>query len=236
MSEILWWNLATACRGRCIWKCTQNCPTTNQKWYKLTKRQSTRQLHTQTNHICKQEPARNIEREALSMLHWLKMFHHYCLMRGMSIITDYNLLVAIFKKYVAMLSQKIQWVLLRLHQYSVKVTYKPGPDLFIADWLSRENHKESKDKGYTWHAIECWCQKYLACNWMLMPYRQLQTSQISWWYSIYNKKPHKMITYTSWKIISTEAGQRTKIKFNMWMFNDRGKQQHNYSITQQIKR
>ena len=24
--------------------------------------------------------------------------------------------------------------------------YKPGPDIFIADWLSRHNHVEGKDK------------------------------------------------------------------------------------------
>ena len=24
--------------------------------------------------------------------------------------------------------------------------YKPGPDIFIADWLSRNNHVEGKDK------------------------------------------------------------------------------------------
>ena len=24
--------------------------------------------------------------------------------------------------------------------------YKPGPDLFIADWLSRQSHKENKNE------------------------------------------------------------------------------------------
>ena len=31
----------------------------------------------------------------------------------------------------------------------VKIIYKPGPDLFIADWLSREHHKENKDGEIT---------------------------------------------------------------------------------------
>ena len=35
--------------------------------------------------------------------------------------------------------------LLIMHQYRVRTIYKPGLDLFIADWLSRHNHKENKD-------------------------------------------------------------------------------------------
>ena len=38
--------------------------------------------------------------------------------------------------------------------------YKPGPDIFIADWLSRHNHVEGKDKpmedmGIQVDAIQC---------------------------------------------------------------------------------
>ena len=32
-----------------------------------------------------------------------------------------------------------------MHQYRVRIIYKPGPALFIADWLSRQNYKENKD-------------------------------------------------------------------------------------------
>ena len=63
----------------------------------------------------------------------------------MSKITDHKLLVAIFKKDVATLSQGLQSTVLRIHQYRVRTIYKPEPDLFIADWLSRQNHKEKKD-------------------------------------------------------------------------------------------
>ena len=28
----------------------------------------------------------------------------------------------------------------------MRIIYKPGPDLFITGWLSRQNHKEKKDK------------------------------------------------------------------------------------------
>ena len=36
--------------------------------------------------------------------------------------------------------------MLKFHQYRVQIIYKPGPDIFIADWLSRHNHVEGKDK------------------------------------------------------------------------------------------
>ena len=70
----------------------------------------------------------NIKREALGILHGFEIFHHYCFAREVSIIADHKPLVAIFKKDVATLSQKIQL-----------------PDLFIIDWLSRHNHTQNKD-------------------------------------------------------------------------------------------
>ena len=52
-----------------------------------------------------------------------------------------------FKKDVATLSQCIQCILLKIHQYRVQIIYKPGPKIFIADWLSKHNHTEGKDKA-----------------------------------------------------------------------------------------
>ena len=53
--------------------------------------------------------------------------------------------MAVFKKDVATLSQRIQCILLRIHQLQLRIVYKPGPDLFIADLLSRHYHTENKD-------------------------------------------------------------------------------------------
>ena len=64
---------------------------------------------------------------------------------GKYIIMDHKPLVVIFKKDIAILSQRHQWIL-STHQYRVRVIYKPGPDLFMADWLSQHNHNENKDK------------------------------------------------------------------------------------------
>ena len=51
-----------------------------------------------------------------------------------------------FQKDVAMLLQHIQCILLKIHQYRVQIICKPGPDIFIADWLSKHKHVEGKDK------------------------------------------------------------------------------------------
>ena len=48
---------------------------------------------------------------------------------------------------MATLSQRLQWVLLCIHQYKINILYKPGLQLHIADWLSRFNHNENKDEG-----------------------------------------------------------------------------------------
>ena len=44
------------------------------------------------------------------------------------------------------MSQRIQHIVLKIHQYRVQIIYKPGPDIFIAEWLSRHNHAEGKDQ------------------------------------------------------------------------------------------
>ena len=50
----------------------------------------------------------NIEREALGIPEGLEKCHHYFFVREMSIIADHKPLVAIFKKDVATLSQRLQ--------------------------------------------------------------------------------------------------------------------------------
>ena len=88
----------------------------------------------------------NIERKALGIIHGLEKFHHYCFARKLLIITNHKPLVAIFKKDVVTLLQCIKCILLKIHQYRVQIIYKPGPEIFTADWLSQHNHEEGKDK------------------------------------------------------------------------------------------
>ena len=88
----------------------------------------------------------NIESKVLGILHGLEKFHHYCFGMEVLAITDHKPLVSIFKKDVVTLSQQIQHILLKIHQYRVQIIYKPGPDIFIADWLLWHNHAEGKDQ------------------------------------------------------------------------------------------
>ena len=88
----------------------------------------------------------NIEREALGILYGLRKFYHYCFVREVSIIMDPKPLVTIFKKDVATLSQRLQWIMLRINLYKVGITYKPRPDLFITNILPiHTNHSENKE-------------------------------------------------------------------------------------------
>ena len=52
-----------------------------------------------------------------------------------------------FKKDVATLLQFIWHIPLKIHQYRVQIIYKPGPEIFIADWLLQHNHAGGKDKS-----------------------------------------------------------------------------------------
>ena len=88
----------------------------------------------------------NFKHEALGILQGLEKFHYYCFGREVLVITDHKPLVSMFKKDVATLSQHIQCILLKIHQYRVQIIYKPGPEIFIADWLLRHNHAEGKEK------------------------------------------------------------------------------------------
>ena len=88
----------------------------------------------------------NIKHEALGILHGLEKLHHYCFGREVLIITDHKLFISMLKKDVATLLQHIQCILLKIHPYRVLIIYKPGPKIFIADWLLRHNHVEGKDK------------------------------------------------------------------------------------------
>ena len=90
----------------------------------------------------------NIECEVLGiLLHGLEKFHHYCFGREVLIITDHRPLISMFKKDVATLLQHIQHIMLNIHQYRVQIIYKPGHEIFIADWLLRHNHTEGKEKA-----------------------------------------------------------------------------------------
>ena len=89
----------------------------------------------------------NIERQALGTLHGLEKFHHYCFACEVHVITDHEPLVAIMGRDVATLSHCSQFIVLPIHQYSICILYKPGPELLIACRLPHHSHEENKDRG-----------------------------------------------------------------------------------------
>ena len=87
MSEILSRNPAAVPGDRCIWNQTHSCPTTNQKWYNLSKDKAPDNSILRTITFVSTIPSsaerryRNIERNALGILHGWEKFHHHCFVR-----------------------------------------------------------------------------------------------------------------------------------------------------------
>ena len=52
-------------------------------------------------------------------------------------------------KDVAIINQWFQYIMLHIHQYSVYILYKPGPELYIVGWLSWNNYEECRDQEIT---------------------------------------------------------------------------------------
>ena len=75
----------------------------------------------------------------------LGKFYHYFFVREVGIIRDYKALLAIFKKYIATFPQRIQQILLRIHQYRVSFIYRPWPDL-IHTRLAVQKKPQKKQK------------------------------------------------------------------------------------------
>ena len=104
---------------------------------------------TQLYNVCRRTIQKGTGRtiRTTDILHGLEKFHHYCITLEVSMIMDHKPSVAILKKGAASLSQRKQRILLNIHQYNIRILYKPGPQLFIVDKLSRHN-QETEMKKY----------------------------------------------------------------------------------------
>ena len=113
---------------------------------------SARQCSSLPSHICQENQYsiewwyRKSERGALSILHGLIKFHHYCFWKEVYVITDHKPLVGMITKDVAIISQWLQCFMLCIHLYSLYILYKPGPMLYIVYWLSCNSHVENWDQ------------------------------------------------------------------------------------------
>ena len=86
-----------------------------------------------------------IEKETLGITFACNRFHQYIFGREVTVETDHKPLLAIFAKPLFKSLLRLQKLLLDLQKYDLKVTYKPGSTLFLADHLSRAYPNEAKE-------------------------------------------------------------------------------------------
>ena len=84
-----------------------------------------------------------IEKELLAIVFACERFEQYVYARDLiQVESDHKLLEAIFCKPLHSAPKRLQRMLLRLQKYSLRVTYKKGKDMFLADTLSRAELRE----------------------------------------------------------------------------------------------
>lgn len=86
-----------------------------------------------------------IEKELLAIVYGCEKFHQYVYGKEITIESDHKPLESIFKKPLHQAPMRLQRMLLRLQRYNLKVMYKPGMELYIADALSRAYLHEQKE-------------------------------------------------------------------------------------------
>ena len=78
-----------------------------------------------------------MELELLAILFAVKKFHQYIFGSDVEIHTDHRPLQAIFDKPIHSSPKRLQRMLIHLQNYNLKIVYKPGSTMHIADTLSR---------------------------------------------------------------------------------------------------
>lgn len=89
-----------------------------------------------------------IEKECLSIVFACHRFHHYLYGReSITAETDHKPLVTICKKSLLSAPKRLQSMMLPLQNYNLNVVYKPGPEMYISDTLSRAAlHKQAPNE------------------------------------------------------------------------------------------
>ena len=98
-----------------------------------------------------------IEKECLSITFGAHKFSQYISRREkVTVETDHKPLESIFRKSLLDAPSRLQRMLLRLQRYNLEVGYKPGPQIFIADHLSRASIRETgpQDEEFQVFAVE----------------------------------------------------------------------------------
>ncbi|XP_071118404.1 uncharacterized protein [Haliotis cracherodii] len=86
-----------------------------------------------------------IEKELLAIVFACEKFHDYILGKDVTVETDHQPLISIYKKALFAAPARLQRMLLRLQQYDLKLVYKKGEELHVADTLSRAFLKDDSN-------------------------------------------------------------------------------------------
>ena len=78
-----------------------------------------------------------IEKELLAIVHACERFDQYLFGREVTVETDHKPLEAILRKPLLTAPKRLQRMMMRLQNYQLKVVYKKGQEMYIADTLSR---------------------------------------------------------------------------------------------------
>ena len=78
-----------------------------------------------------------IEKELLAQVFGVERNHHFVYGRRIVLWSDHKPLETICKKPLATAPKRLQRLLLCLQQYDVEIRYKPGPEMYLSDTLSR---------------------------------------------------------------------------------------------------
>ena len=78
-----------------------------------------------------------IEKEMLAIVCGCEKFDQYLYGHKVTVETDHKPLVSISQKSIQGAPRRLQWMILRLQRYDVRITYKKGAEMYLADALSR---------------------------------------------------------------------------------------------------
>ena len=88
----------------------------------------------------------NLEREALGTIWKMEKFNYFLYGKEFTLETDQKPLVSVYKKHMIDISPRVQRLIVRYFPYlPMKVVYKKGVDIPVADALSRVTPMDPED-------------------------------------------------------------------------------------------
>ena len=91
-----------------------------------------------------------IEKELLAVTFACNKFHDYIIGKNVRVETDHKPLEVIMKKPLLMAPMRLQRMILQLQRYDLRLVYKKGSQLFIADTLSCAQLSETTVNKIGW--------------------------------------------------------------------------------------